>query len=100
MFKPFKPPLPKPVTRTEKTEVDLTVSDSEDEVLHRPYKKRKLLMHIIEDSPPKKAVVTSAVSNAPRKPLLVVRNATDSKQVQSTSSATPEGHYSVLWYVD
>ena len=71
-FKPFKPPLLKKVE--DPASVDLTVSDSEPEIQHRPYKKRRLLIHTVEDSPPKTLLPASQAVYAPRKPLLAVNN--------------------------
>lgn len=94
MFKPFQPPLRKsaPISN----QVDLTETDSEEESLPRPAKKRRLL-EIVVDSPPSKKVVTSSAVNAPRKPLLLVKNPTEKKAAGSAVEG-PEGYYSVLWY--
>jgi DNA repair and recombination protein RAD54B len=97
MFKPFKPPLLKSVAKQgPNTSIDLTKSD--DEPLHRPYKKRKLLIHVVEESPPPTTAppVSSAVF-APRKPLLVVKNPIELKSTQDASAEGPEGYYMVLW---
>lgn len=95
MFKPFKPPLLKRIEKP--ASIDLTGNESDSQA--PPYKKRRLI-HVVEDSPPRKAIppVSSAII-APRKPLLVVKNPTESKQPASASSEGPEGYYIVLWYV-
>jgi DNA repair and recombination protein RAD54B len=93
MFKPFKPPLLKSVA--ELASIDLTESD--DEPLPHPSKKRKLLIHVVEDSPPPARAPSSAVL-APRKPLLVVKNPMDLKSTQDAAAESPEGYYIVLWY--
>jgi DNA repair and recombination protein RAD54B len=96
MFKPFKPPLLKSVTKPKPIVVD---SDDEDEIQPRPYKKRKLLYIDIEkvaDSPPKKS--SSAVS-APRKPLLPVKNPVETKKSVDDGAERLEGYYMVLWFV-
>jgi hypothetical protein len=99
MFKPFKPPallrkVEKPVS------VDLTASDSESEIQHRPYKKRRLLVHTVEEPVKKTLPPASQAVNAPRKPLLVVKNTVDNKEAASSALAEgPEGYYMVLWYV-
>jgi DNA repair and recombination protein RAD54B len=92
MFKPFKPPLLK---RAEK-QIDLTQSDSEEDIQNRPHKKRRLI-HVVEDSPPKKVPAASAATNAPRKPLLVVKAPNTATTSRTIDSAGPEGYYLVLW---
>jgi DNA repair and recombination protein RAD54B len=94
MFKPFKAPLLKRVEK--KVSVDLTVSDSEEDAPQRPYKKRRI--HIVEDSPKKTEPTSSAAVAAPRKPLLVVKNPTETKSNESTIADGVEGYYMVLWY--
>jgi DNA repair and recombination protein RAD54B len=98
MFKPFKPPLLKSVAKSASiAPIDLTESD--DEPVHRPYKKRKLLVHVVEDSPPPTKVPSaSSAVLAPRKPLIVVKNPTELKSTQDASVEGPEGYYMVLWY--
>lgn len=99
MFKPFKPPallkkVEKPVS------VDLTASDSDSEIQYRPYKKRKLLTHTVEELAKKTLTPASQAVNAPRKPLLVVKNPVDIKEAApSAPKEGPEGYYMVLWYV-
>ncbi|RDL40457.1 p-loop containing nucleoside triphosphate hydrolase [Venustampulla echinocandica] len=96
MFKPFKPPLLKSVR---KSTVDLTESDSESEFPQsRPTKKRKLI-HVVEDSPPpsKKPPPSSSAVNAPRKPLLVVKNPVETKTSSDQLLEGLEGYYMVLW---
>jgi len=98
MFKPFKPPLLKQVEKS--APVDLTVSDSECEEVPRPYKKRKLLVHNVEERVTKTVAPSSQAASAPRKPLLVVKSLIESKE--STSSASDggfDGYYLVLWFV-
>jgi DNA repair and recombination protein RAD54B len=98
MFKPFKPPLLKSVAKpTPSAPIDLTGSD--DEPIHHPYKKRKLLIHIVEDSPPPtNAPPASLAALAPRKPLFVVKNSNDLNSTRNASAEGPEGYYMVLWY--
>jgi hypothetical protein len=98
MFKPFKPPLLKSVAKPASiSPIDLTESD--DEPVHRPYKKRKLLVHVVEDSPPPtKAPNASSAVLAPRKPLLVVKNPTELRPTYDAFAEGPEGYYMVLWY--
>jgi DNA repair and recombination protein RAD54B len=97
MFKPFKPPLLKKVEKP--APVDLTASDSDPEIQHRPYKKRKLLIHRVEESPTKTAPIASPAVLASRKPLLVVKNPSETKEPPSSDSEGPEGYYIVLWWV-
>jgi hypothetical protein len=96
MFKPFKPPLLKKI---EMPAADLIESDSEPEIQNRPYKKRKLLIHTVEESPPKAAPIASQAALAPRKPLLVVKNLSEVKEPTSSAPDGPEGYYIVLWCV-
>jgi DNA repair and recombination protein RAD54B len=106
MFKPFKQPLlkriekpaPASIDLNADIDVDLTISDSDQEREARPQKKRKLLLHVVEDSPPKALPISKAV-NAPRKPLLTVKNPIESRQPSSNTSDFLEGYYNVLWYV-
>lgn len=77
----------------------MTISDSEDDVQERPFKKRKLLVHIVEDSPPKKTAFVSAAASAPRKPLLLVKNPAIPKPHADAASDGLEGYYLVLWSV-
>lgn len=97
MFKPFRPPLLKKVDK--QAPVDLIVSDSEPEAEHRQFKKRKLLVHVVEESPTKTGPVASPAVLAPRKPLLVVKNPSETKDPSSSASERPEGFYIVLWFV-
>jgi DNA repair and recombination protein RAD54B len=94
MFKPFKDPLLKRVEK--KVSVDMTASDSEEDVPQRPYKKRRI--HIVRDSPKNALPTASAAVAAPRKPLLVVKNPTEPKSNESTIADGIEGYYVVLWY--
>jgi DNA repair and recombination protein RAD54B len=97
MFKPFKPPLLKKVETP--ASVDLTASDSEPEVQHRQYKKRKLFIHTVEESLPKTLPQASQAVNAPRKPLLPVKNPIETKDASlSVPEECPEGYYMALWY--
>lgn len=93
MFKPFKAPLLKRIEKKES--VDLTISDSEYDIQERPFKKRRI--HLVEDSPKKKLQAASAAVAAPRKPLLVVKNPTETTSSESTLSEGLEGYYLVLW---
>jgi DNA repair and recombination protein RAD54B len=95
MLKPFRPPLIKKVEQP--VSVDLTASDSDAELQGRPYKKRKLHVHVVEDSPPKKAPIISKASLAPRKPLLVVKNPSETTDPLLPPDEGPEGYYMVLW---
>ena len=98
MFKPFKPPI---LQKSEKhLSVDLTESNSDEEVeVCRPQKKRRLL--IIQDSPPKKLLpIVSSAASLPRKPLRLVRNSSAVKPSESRHSECPEGYYMVLWYAN
>jgi DNA repair and recombination protein RAD54B len=99
MFKPFKPPaLLKKVEKP--LSVDLTGSDSEPDIQHRPNKKRKLLVHTVEEPVKKTLPPASQAVNAPRKPLLVVKNPIKTKEVASSAlEEGPQGYYLVLWYV-
>jgi hypothetical protein len=100
MFKPFKPPLlqssdKQPLGNSHKSKL-------EPEFQPRPHKRRKLLVHYVEDSPPKTLPTASAAVNAPRKPLLMIKNPTEtnkSVEVATVASDCPEGYYMVLWYV-
>lgn len=106
MFKPFRPPLLKSVSRAipVKAEVDTSdsqvISDSEEEILTRPTKKRRLLIHEVDDAPKTKVPIASAAASAPRKPLLVVANPVEPNK---TTNASPvnvsavEKYYLVLW---
>ncbi len=94
MFKPFKPPLLKSIEKP--ASIDLTESDEEP----HPSKKRKLLIHVVEDSPPPARTSTSSADLAPRKPLLVVKNPVELKSTQGAAVEGPEGYYIVLWYED
>lgn len=99
MFKPFKPPA---LLRKAETpiSVDLTVSDSEPEIQHRQYKKRKLLVHTVEEHAEKILPPTSQAVNAPRRPLVVVQSTIDNKESGSSAGADcPGGYYMVLWYL-
>ena len=96
MFKPFKPPLLK--STVQPVAIDLTEDQIESQP--PPYKKQRLI-HVVEDSRPKKVVApASAGVIAPRKPLTVVNNPTESKQSSSCLSEGPEGYYMVLWQVE
>ncbi|CZT49781.1 probable RDH54 Protein required for mitotic diploid-specific recombination and repair and meiosis [Rhynchosporium secalis] len=91
MFKPFKPPASRSVARPAPTED--RVPDSPP-----PAKRRKLLSHVIEDSPPKKTIApASSGVLAPRKPLIPVKNPVQAKPVDGSSSECPENYYMVLW---
>jgi len=95
-MKPFRPPLLKKVEKQAK--IDLTDSDPDDVIEHRPYKKRKLLERTVPESPTKNFVLASSAAIAPRKPLLVVKNPAEIEP-KSADSESPEGYYIVLWYV-
>jgi len=96
MFKPFKPPLLKSAQKDKPIVVDS--EDDEDDIQVRPFKKRKLLyvdVDKVPDSPPKKS---SSAVNAPRKPLLPVKNPTETKKSASDGAEGLEGYYMVLWF--
>jgi hypothetical protein len=98
MFKPFKPPLAKAVTRP--VDIDLTIpdSDSEDQPHeYRPTKKRRLV-HVVDDTPPVPKATSSAATLASRKPLLVVSSSAQQKPCEVRSDGGHEGYYLVLWY--
>jgi hypothetical protein len=98
MLRPFKQPLLKRVAQP--VQIDLTVvSDhsSDDEPIQRPAKKRRLI-HAVDDSPPKPKTTVSSGVNAPRKPLLAVKNQSDAKTIRNDASEGLEGYYMVLWY--
>ncbi|QSZ34888.1 hypothetical protein DSL72_007749 [Monilinia vaccinii-corymbosi] len=104
MFKPFRPPLlksvPKPAKQADYFSDVQVVSDSEEEILTKPVaKKRRLLVHDVEEAPKVKAPITSSAANAPRKPLIVVKNPVGANQVTSSSQSASdfEGYYLVLW---
>jgi DNA repair and recombination protein RAD54B len=99
--KPFKPPLlkqvPKPAVRD--------VQDVQDDPFEtssppRPAKKRRLLIHVVDDSPPQSRTrpTHSPAANAPRKPLLSVTNPVAAAQAASPPSDGQEGYYLILWY--
>jgi DNA repair and recombination protein RAD54B len=96
MFKPFKPPLLKSVQKQKPIVVDS--DDDEDDIQVRPFKKRKLLyvdVDKVPDSPPKKS---SSAVNAPRKPLLPVKNSIETKKSSNDVAEGLEGYYMVLWF--
>ena len=96
MFKPFKPPLSREAVSL--VSLDLTGSDSEIEVESRPYKKRKLLVHTVEEQVSKTRPRATQAVKAPRKPLLIVNNPVDSIEVASHAPQEGhEGYYIVLW---
>lgn len=104
MFKPFKPPLLKSASRSSKPIDDFSnvqvISDSEEEILTKPVaKKRRLLIHDVEEAPKIKAPIASSAANAPRKPLIVVKNPVESNQGSSSTEIESgvEGYYLVLW---
>jgi DNA repair and recombination protein RAD54B len=100
MNKPFRPPLLK--SRPKAEEIDLTripESGDESEINPRPYKKRKLLVHVVDDSPPSKITPSSSAVHAPRKPLLVMKNPSESKAIAKETPTGLEGYYMVLWCV-
>ncbi|KAI6709305.1 hypothetical protein PZA11_002224 [Diplocarpon coronariae] len=91
MFKPFKPPAIRSVTRPVPVDVD------EAESPPRPTKKRRLLEHVIEDSPPKKTLFKTSGVSAPRKPLIPAKNSIESKTQVETNLNDQESYYMVLW---
>lgn len=106
MFKPFRPPLlksvPKPPNPVDEFSDVQVISDSEEEILTKPVaKKRRLLIHDVEEAPKIKAPTTSLAANAPRKPLVVVKNPVESNQTPNSSENTTglDGYYLVLWQV-
>ncbi|KAF7879170.1 hypothetical protein EAF04_000369 [Stromatinia cepivora] len=104
MFKPFRPPLLKSVPKSAKPLDDFSdvqvISDSEEEILTKPVvKRRRLLIHDVEEAPKIKTPITSSAANAPRKPLIVVKNPVEANQAASLSENTSgiDGYYLVLW---
>ncbi|KAH7360721.1 SNF2 family N-terminal domain-containing protein [Rhexocercosporidium sp. MPI-PUGE-AT-0058] len=91
MFKPFKPPALKVSNRPASN--DDSVPDSPPP----PAKRRKLLVHVIEDSPPKAIAPVSSGVLAPRKPLIPVKNPIEATPVAESSSDCPQNYYQVLW---
>jgi DNA repair and recombination protein RAD54B len=100
MLKPFKPPLLKSVTKPPTIDLTDSKDDSDDEHQYRPAKKRRLI-HVVEESPPKPKAIASSAVNAPRKPLLLVKNPTNIRQPADSEveSGSIEGYYIALWYV-
>lgn len=99
MYRPFKPPLLKNFApRKAIKEERIPESDDESEV--RPYKKRKLVVHGVNDPSPVKPVAVSAAVLDPRKPLLAIKNSIEPKAASQSSNDCPEGYYMVLWYVN
>jgi DNA repair and recombination protein RAD54B len=106
MFKPFRPPLLKSVPRAApvRAEVDTSdtqvISDSEEEILTRPTKKRRLLIHEVDEAPKTKVPIVSTAASAPRKPLLVVANSAEPSKptnAPSKKASAVEKYYLVLW---
>lgn len=104
MFKPFRPPLLKSVPKPSKPVDEFSdvqvISDSEEEILTKPAaKKRRLLIHNVEEAPKIKAPITSSAANAPRKPLMVVKNPVEATQAPTPSEnpSSIDGYYLVLW---
>jgi DNA repair and recombination protein RAD54B len=101
MFKPFKQPLLKSVVKPSRSSIleadagPISIPDSDSEPESRPLKKRKLL--IVEDQPPSTKASSSSAALAPRKPLLVVKNPTETKKITDVETEDPEGYYMVLW---
>ena len=109
MFKPFKPPLLKNVTRA--VDVDLTGDSSssssspakrrrEEEEVIRESPPRKLIRvehEVVKDNPPKRTVLGSDKANQPRRPLLVVNNGVTPNSASQKMSEGVEGYYMVLW---
>ncbi|PQE03008.1 BP28CT domain-containing protein [Rutstroemia sp. NJR-2017a BVV2] len=105
MFKPFRPPLLKSVPRPApvRAEVDTSdtqvISDSEEEILTRPTKKRRLLIHEVDEAPKTKVPIASIAASAPRKPLLVVPNSAEPSKATNAppaNVAAVEKYYLVL----
>ncbi|TEY55740.1 hypothetical protein BOTCAL_0229g00080 [Botryotinia calthae] len=104
MFKPFRPPLLKSVPKPSKPVDEFSdiqvISDSEEEILTKPAaKKRRLLIHNVEEAPKIKAPIASSAANAPRKPLMVVKNPVEATQAPTPSEnpTSIDGYYLVLW---
>lgn len=101
MFKPFQPPLRKSAAQPDPADL-IVIPESDDdeegeeEKPHRPYKKRKLLVHDVDKSPPTPKIAVSAAALAPRKPLLPVKNSVELKASEEDSEES-EGYYTVLW---
>lgn len=94
MFKPFKPPLLKKVGQP--IPIDSKVPDSDDES-QPPNKKRRLLVHYVQDSPPKPLRTSTVAASTPRKPLLAINNPVKTNSSSFVASEGPEGYYMVLW---
>ncbi|KAH8815865.1 SNF2 family N-terminal domain-containing protein [Xylogone sp. PMI_703] len=92
MWKPFKPPLLKNGSKT----VPIESAEYEPGSNDRPTKKRRLI-HVIEDSPPRQVPSASSIAtNAPRKPLIPVNNTTViDKDISGSEQGV--GYYRVLW---
>jgi DNA repair and recombination protein RAD54B len=100
MYKPFRPPLLKAKAKPE--EIDLASipeSDDDSEINPRPYKKRRVLVHIVEDSPPSNKAPSSSAVHAPRKPLVVVKKSVEPSLSAKDNLDGLEGYYMVLWCV-
>ncbi|KAK2630268.1 hypothetical protein QTJ16_001088 [Diplocarpon rosae] len=91
MFKPFKPPALRSIAKATPADID------EAESQLRPSKKRRLLEHVIEESPPKKTIFKSSGVSAPRKPLILVNNPVETKQRAEANPNDQESYYMVLW---
>ncbi|RDW71267.1 hypothetical protein BP6252_07830 [Coleophoma cylindrospora] len=98
MFKPFKPPAfkaaPNPAL------VDLTVSDEERQT--PPAKRRRLLVDVVEDSPPRKQTPATFIgASSPRKPLAIVKSSNADLPIQFSppleAAVGSEGYFMVLW---
>ncbi|KAK6605651.1 ssu processome component [Botrytis cinerea] len=59
----------------------------------------RLLIHNVEEAPKIKAPITSSAANAPRKPLMVVKNPVEATQAPTPSEnpSSIDGYYLVLW---
>jgi hypothetical protein len=92
--KPFKPPLLKNVSKP-----PLQQEQCESLSPPRPAKKRKLLIHIVDDEElsPRTPIVHSSAVNAARKPLISIKNPVTAAQAVAPASSGHEGYYIVLW---
>lgn len=103
LHKPFKPPLLKQTATPavpKKQVVHEIISSDEEEPTPRPAKRRRHLVHIVDDEPKLPVSPPSPIQpalNVSRKPLLSVRNPTITAATTASDSNAPEGYYLVLW---
>lgn len=96
--KPFKPPLLSRTRPVDEEFEDRHVVDLTDS--HNPYKKRRVLVHVVEESPTKAVPVAASKAAAiTRKPLVPVINSIAAAKAVALPSDGQEGYYMVLWQV-